>query len=180
MLLMFQVCFFAGVGLTIVSLILGNILDISGFDGIDLDIDLDFDGLLLPISPLVIMIFVTVYGGSGMILMKTMEASSAVILIISAFIGISVSLLLHKLVFIPLKKAQNTSSPEEEELIGILAMINENIGEEGFGEITYVINGNSFNAPAKSTDGKAIAKGTEVTICWKKDYVFYVMPINNI
>ena len=77
-----------------------------------------------------------------------------------------------------LKKAQNTSAPEEDELIGLAAKVNETILENGFGEITYFIHGNSFVAPAKSVNSIQIKKGCEVSICWIKEHIFYVTPIS--
>lgn len=184
MLMMFQVCFFVGVGISLISLIVGNIFHITGLDGCDMDVDVDIDfdighGIFLPISPLVIVLFVTIFGGSGMILINSFGIPEIFILLISAVIGMSISLFINRIVFIPLKRAQNTSAPELEELIGILAKINESIGETGFGEINYVVNGNSYNAPAKSTDGKAIMKGTEVSVCWIEDHVFYVTSVED-
>ena len=62
-------------------------------------------------------------------------------------------------------------------LIGVLAKVQESIPEKGYGEIAYVVNGNSYTAPAKTTDGHPIAKGTEVSICWVEQYVFYVVEV---
>ena len=176
MLLLFQVCFFVGVGLTIISFVLGNLLDFGGFDGFDADFD--FSGSFLPISPSLIVIFITIFGGSGMIMLKSIHISKILIVLLSVGISFFISLLIQKFIISPLKKAQNTSSPELEELIGIPATVKENILEDAFGEITYVTHGNSFSAPAKSVDRTSISAGTEVSICWIDEHVFFVTPLN--
>lgn len=185
MLLLFQVCFYVGVGLTIVSLVIGNLFHFTGLDGVDgigADFDFSLDGggiSLFPFSPLICVIFVTIFGGSGMILMETTPLGSPFIVILAAFIGAAISFVIQKFIFIPLRKAQNTSAPNLEELIGIPAKVNETIIKNGYGEITYIINGNSFCAPARAVNEEdEIRVGDEVSICWIKEHVFYVTPFN--
>lgn len=178
MLTVFQVCFFTGIGLIILSFILGNLLEFFGIDGLDLDFDFLGTDLYIPISPVLFLLFSTVFGGIGWIILLTVPDILPVFtIIISIIAGFVVSLMVDRLVIRPLKKAQNTSAPDTEELIGVRAVISEAIAENGFGEIRYVVNGNSYTAPAKSTDGSYIESGKDVAICWIKDYVFYVIRI---
>lgn len=177
MLLMFQVCFFVGVGLAIVSALLGSVCDFLGVDGLDFD----FAGveLSIPLTPTVYIGFVTAFGGVGWILnIANSDIPSVVIMLIAIAAGVIVSGTVYKAVIIPLRKAQNTSSPDSDELIGLLARINETIPEGGYGEITYSIHGNSYTSPAKSVDNKEISIGKDVSICWIKEHVFYVSEIN--
>ena len=64
--------------------------------------------------------------------------------------------------------------------MGIRVIVSETIVNEGFGEIRYVINGNSYISPAKSTNGKEIKAGKEAAICWIENYVFYVASLDDI
>ena len=57
----FQISFFVGVGLTLISLVFGNLLDLLHFDTPDIDVDLDGGGGGILFSPLVIVIFLTVF-----------------------------------------------------------------------------------------------------------------------
>ncbi len=174
----FQISFFVGVGLTLISLVFGNLLDLLHFDTPDIDVDLDGGGGGILFSPLVIVIFLTVFGGIGMILSKSSTISIGILIIIASGLGITISYIIDRFVIRALKKAQNTSAPEEDELIGLAAKVNETILENGFGEITYFIHGNSFVAPAKSVNSIQIKKGCEVSICWIKEHIFYVTPIS--
>ena len=181
MLLIFQVCFFTGVGLTLLSFIFGNLFEAAGIDGLDFDLDLLGFELFLPISPTIIVLFSTVFGGVGWILEVSCPAMVIIlILIIAIFSGILISSLVYYLVIKPLKKAQNTSAPTSEELVGIRATVTESIYFGGFGEISYVVNGNSFTSPAKATNGGEIKVGKDVAICWIEEHVFYVASLEDI
>ena len=174
MLTVFQVCLFVGIGLMLLSLIFGNLVEVIGIDGLDLDFDSGLS-LFSPISPILLILFVTVYGGVGWLLLDVFPAWGLFIIqLIALASGILISTLMNLLVIRPLKKAQNTSTPDAEELIGIQATVTETILEGGFGEISYVINGNSYTSPAKGIHGEYYKAGQEVVICWIKDYVFYV------
>lgn len=178
MLTVFQVCFYVGLGLIVLSFILGNLLEAIGIDGLDLDFDILGIELFIPFSPMLFILFLTVFGGLGWLLIMNASFLTAIpILVISIGVGIVVCSLVYHLVIKPLKKAQNTSAPGEEELIGLNALVTETIFKERFGQIRYVINGNSFMAPAKATNGSEIKAGKEVAICWIEDHVFYVISM---
>ncbi|MBQ5558423.1 MAG: hypothetical protein IIT46_01380 [Lachnospiraceae bacterium] len=169
----FYICFFVGVGLTLVSMIFGHFLDLFGGDGIDF---FDFN-IGLPTSPMVYILFVTVFGGSGLVIQQSTDWNKVWIVVVAFAIAFVISTAFYRGIIVTLKKAQNTSAPNQEELIGVLAKVVETIPDNGYGEIAYVINGNSFKAPAKSSDGSSIEKNTEVSICWVKEYVFYVVKV---
>lgn len=174
--LLFEVCFLVGIGLTLISVILGHVFDIFGMDGLDIGaISVDVG---LPTSPMVYVLWTTVFGGMGMILKRVVPFLPGILIcIIAVVVALIIAIGFYRGILIPLRKAQNTSTPEQEELIGVLAKVQESIPEKGYGEITYVVNGNSYTAPAKTTDGHGIAKGTEVSICWVEQYVFYVVEV---
>ncbi len=174
MLTVFQVCFFVGIGLMLLSLIFGNIFEIIGIDGLDLDFDIGL-GIFIPISPILLIFFVTVFGGVGWLIWYVFPELSVILIVLFALAaGIAMSTLMNLFVIRPLKKAQNTSTPDLEDLMGLPATVTETILENGFGEISYVINGNSYTSPAKGIHGEAFKAGQEVVICWITDYIFYV------
>ncbi|MDF2611403.1 MAG: hypothetical protein K0R92_2877 [Lachnospiraceae bacterium] len=170
MLTIFQVCFLAGTGLIIISLVFGNLLEFSGIEGFDLE---------LPISPILFVLFVTVFGGVGWLLTECFLFIPVILSIIAAAItGIFICYFVNHLVILPLKRAQNTSTPDAEELLGVKATVTETIAIGGYGEISYVINGNSYTSPAKATNNSEIKAGKEVAICWIEEHVFYVIGID--
>lgn len=176
--LLFQVCFFVGIGLTLLSLVIGHFADILDMDLFDFDVGgVDF---FLPLNPMVYVLGSTVFGGMGLILLNLFPWFPIFFIpSIALIVAILISTCFYKFIIIPLRKAQNTSAPDQEDLIGLLAKVRETIPKDGYGEISYVINGNSYIAPAKATDGHRIHKGTEVSICWIEEYVFFVTEIDN-
>lgn len=149
------------------------------FDFLDFDADIDMDGDIfgLPVSPLkpiIIMSFITTFGGIG-IIMTNKGVSSITSFAIGLIFGIVVSTILYKFVVVPLYKAQNTSAISKEELIGHIGKAKESIIGNGFGSITYVVNGNTYSAPAKSIDSTNIYKGEEVKIVSIEKNIFYVV-----
>jgi len=181
MLTVFQVFFFVGIGLIALSFLLGSLLDIIGFEGLDLDFDVFGIDIYIPINPMLYILFTAVFGGVGWILMKTCPSLINILfIIISVAAGALVSAFVFFTVIKPLKKAQNTSAPDTEELVGLRATVSEKIIAGDFGEISYVINGNSFMAPAKSTNGEEIKAGKDVAICWIKEHVFYVVSMEDM
>ncbi|NLK27950.1 MAG: hypothetical protein GX306_06360 [Clostridiales bacterium] len=177
MLTVFQVCFFTGLGLIVLSFVLGSIMDASGFDGLDLDFEILSMDLFLPINPTLIMLFSTVFGGVGWLLLLSVPWVLLFVVLVAGAAAFLTCAFVHFLVIKPLKNAQNTSAPTLEELIGLRAKVTETIIAGGFGEIRYVIHGNSYSAPAKSTSGDEIKAGSEVAICWIKDHVYYVVAM---
>jgi membrane protein implicated in regulation of membrane protease activity len=158
----------------LLSLIFGNLFEAIGIDGLDLDFNIGLN-LFIPISPILLVFFVTVYGGAGWLIWNAFPALGLLFITLLAFAaGIVMCTLMNLFVIRPLKKAQNTSTPDTEDLVGIRATVTEAILEGGFGEISYVINGNSYTSPAKGVHGEAFKVGQEVVICWIKEYIFYV------
>jgi hypothetical protein len=188
MLLLFQVCFLTGVLYTIISFILGHLLDFTGVDGhIDTHVDMHIDSHIdlgshfsdagvSPLKPITIAAFVTVFGGTGMILIRN-NFNPLISAAAAAALGFVVSFVLYRFIVVPLYKAQNTSAVSQIEIIGSLAHAALPMTGGSFGRITYAIEGNIYSAPAKSIDGEVIAKGAPVVIIDIKKNVFYVKEI---
>lgn len=172
----FKLSFCVGLVLIILGFLIGQFSNIIGIDGLDLSFgDLPFS---LSFSPWLLFLIMTIFGGVGMLLFTYIKGIPVIVDAGIGFVcGIVVAGMIQKFVIRALKNAENTSAAREEELIGVLATVSERIPKQGFGEITYVIYGNTYVAPAKSTTGEEIDKKTEVSICWIKDHVFYVVKI---
>ncbi len=169
MFLLYKITFITGVMYAVSTLILGNLFDSLDFDG-----DIGFSILsLIPIKPVTIVTFITVFGGVG--IMATLNGFSVIgSLIISTVIAYITTFLIYKLIVVPLFKAQNTSAASQRDLKGITGKVTSKIMENGFGQITYTKNGNTYSSPAKSMENKAIEAGTEIVIISIEDNIFYV------
>ncbi|MDF2532857.1 MAG: hypothetical protein K0Q65_2438 [Clostridia bacterium] len=190
MLKLFQVCFYTGVLYTVISFLLGHLLDFAGA-GIDVDVDvdisidtdtgIDLDGdipgvAVSPLKPVTIAAFITVFGGTGMILLKN-NYRALVALAAAAALGLAVSYMLYRFLIVPLSRAQNTSAVSQAELVGGLAYTSLAMKDKEYGKIKYTVEGNTYSAPAKSIDGRAIAKGVPVVIIDIKKNTFYVKEV---
>lgn len=192
MLKLFQVCFYTGVLYTVISFLLGHLLDFAGA-GVDVDVDVDVDigfdadtgidldgdipGVAIsPLKPVTIAAFITVFGGTGMILLKN-NYRALVALAAAAALGLAVSYMLYRLIIVPLSRAQNTSAVSQAALVGGLAYTSLAMKDKEYGKIKYTVEGNTYSAPAISIDGRAIAKGVPVVIIDIKKNTFYVKEV---
>lgn len=165
---LFSVCLGVGVGYTVISFLMGNLLSIGDFGG-DTDV-----GTLSPLKPAPVAAFLTVFGGTGLIFFHSFGIIISAV--VATMLGISTSFIIHRFILIPLHKAQNTSTVEQQSLIGHVATVTEKIFEGGYGKITYYANGNTLSAPAKSEAGDEISTGTYVEILHIEENTYYVKP----
>ena len=166
----FVVAFGVGVGYTILSLLLGNLLDLGDFGEIDVEA-----GTVSHLRPAPISAFLTVFGGAGMIIYARL-GNIVITLLIATILGLAVAYGLIKFVLIPLSRAQNTSTVEKQSLIGQVATVNEKIFKDSFGKISYHVNGSNVSSPAKSENGEEIPAGTYVEIVYIEKNTYYVRP----
>lgn len=173
LLYLFRVCFFTGTLFTVVSFLLGQLFDFADLDG-EFDLDGDLPGLTVsPLKPIVIVTFVTVFGGAGLMATQAglvAAAAGATALAAAALVAGCI----YRCVVVPLYRAQNTSSVSQQDLLGQTALISLPIRAGRFGKISYVVNGNSYTAPAKSADGNDLERGEEVVIVRLDRNVYYV------
>ena len=164
----FFVCFGVGIGYALLSLVLGTLLDLGDFGDID-------TGAISPLRPAPLAAFLTVFGGVGLLLYDTVVFFVA--LGGAAGAGIVVVYLLTKFILMPLYKAQSTSTVDQKSLIGKTVKVSEKIFENGFGKISYHINGSNISSPAKSEDGSEISVGTDVEIVNIEKNTYFVKTV---
>jgi membrane protein implicated in regulation of membrane protease activity len=172
MLIIFQISFFVGIVFAILSFLLGNRLE-AVIDG--LKSEFFGDKVSLPLSSILIELFLISFGGTGWTLLAVRAALPFIVtFLIAAATGLVISFLANRLVLKPLGNAKNTGLLGAEDLVGLKATVSQTIKSGGFGEIEYVINGNSVISPARATNGGDIMEGKTVAICWIEDRIFYV------
>ncbi len=163
----YYVFFGVGLGYTVISTVIGNLFDISEFGD-----DFMPEGLSF-LKPAVIACYVTVFGGVGIILFFK-DYDVAITFLVAQFLAICSANVLNKYVIKPLSKAQNTSSAELHEMIGVVGKVTESIAENGFGKITFVIKDNTISSPAKSVDNSSIPANSSIKIVSIEKNIFYV------
>lgn len=192
----FFICFGVGAGFTIISFLFGELLghidagdiDIdTGFDthidgGLDTNIDGGFDTHIdahancgsgvSPLKPSVIASFLTVFGGTGLLMIRRYDWIFS--LISAGLLGMLVAYLIFRFIIVPLNKSQNTSAVEKQSLIGHNAVVSEFIPQGGYGKITYYAMGNTYSSPAKSESGEPINKKDNVEIVYIEKNTYFV------
>jgi len=193
--ILFQVCFGVGLGYSVISFVLGQILgnftgghadaggsadidlDLSADAGVDFDAGADLDAghgasSVSPFKPTVIAAFLAVFGGIGMITLPL--AGVYLAFTVSAAAGLVAGYVIYRYVYTFLYNAQNTSTVDKQSLVGSAAKVTEYIPPGKYGKITYVVKGGTYTAPAKSEDGGEISRGTEVEIISIIKNTYYV------
>jgi len=166
----FIVCFGVGVGYALIGFILGEVLGV-----IHLDSAIHVDGgdaIVSPLKPVLLAVFLIVFGGLGLLLLP--KLFFGLTLVAAALCGLAASFLFYRFILVPMYKAQNTSTPEIQSLVGHAAKVTELIPQGKYGKITYYVNGNTYSAPAKSDSGDEIKRDTPVEIMYIENHTYYV------
>lgn len=172
MYMFFKICFFTGAILAFTMFLFGGVLDIANIDGFDVDFDIPTLSFL-PLKPNLIILFITLLGGIGIILHK-LNLNSIMVLLISIVVSFLITTIFYNFVLKPLYKAQNTSTVSQKDLIGKQVSIKIPIRENKVGQIVYTVNGVKYTAPAKSIDNQEVENGEKVIIIAIENNIFYV------
>lgn len=175
----YYVCFFLGLGFTVLSALLSGIFEGHLGPHVDMgDAHVDLGGIQTdaahagptdgavhysPLSPVSIALFFTTFGGIGL-LMKKMGQPAVLQIPAAAFSGMLVGGLVAFAFFKVMQATQASSHARAGEEIGFEAEVTIPIPNDGLGEIAYVVRGSRFNSPARTVDGKELPAGVTVKI----------------
>lgn len=180
----FFVCFIAGLGLSVVSFISG-LQSVSLFDNI-------FHGhrvLHVPnairhagakrgrsgsmVNAAAVTAFLTWFGGGGLLLEKLTSWSLAIVVSGAVVLGICGGAVINSVIN---ALARRESTVESLSMIGIIGKTVVPIrAGDGTGEIVFTHAGTRRVAGARSDDGRAIEKGTEVIVTRYEKGIAYVV-----
>jgi hypothetical protein len=168
----YLVCFFLGLGFAVLSALMSGVF--GGHAGPHVDMGgahVDLGGIhtdagahagpvegsvhFSPLSPVSIALFVTTFGGIGLLL-KKFGFPALVQIPVAAVSGIVMGGLISYVFFKIMQVTQGSSQPRAGEEIGVEAEVTVPIPNNGLGEIAYVVRGTRFNNPARTVDGKEL------------------------
>jgi membrane protein implicated in regulation of membrane protease activity len=184
--LIYLICFGVGLLFTIGTAVFGHIFGGHGHDGhvdgsgghAEAGVDASDMPGVSALSPTVIASFVTAFGGLGMILHQFPATRPAFISAPLALLGglaiASTVLWMLRQLF---RSTQGSSESKVASLVGQTATIITPIPENGVGEIAYVQAGTRYTAPARETNGAAVASGRLVKITRVIGSQFFVEPV---
>ncbi len=141
----------------------------------------DFSFSISPFNISTIMIFVTWFGASGYILHNYTGLWSFIVVGLATGFGLIGGAIMY--VFLSRFLVKATTPPlasKDYELAGHTATVTSTIYANGLGEITYTLHGYRRAESARSLDGQAIPRGTEVVILNYEKGIAYVQAVDAI
>ena len=178
--IVYLVCFFLGLGFAIISGLLSGVfsggaeahvdvpgghVDVGGGHG-DAGHGGGADGTVhfSPMSPVVLAMFISTFGGAGIIFKKVLAlplmAHIPLALISALGMAAAVFYLFYKVFMV----TQSSSEARTAEVVGMEAEVTVPIPHEGLGEIAYTIAGARYTNPARTADGKELPAHAMVRI----------------
>jgi hypothetical protein len=131
-------------------------------------------GSISPVNPPTLAAFLAWFGGTGYLLTRY----SALWIGFALLIAVGVGLLGGAIVFVFLTRVlisdEESMDPADYEMVGVLGKLCVSIREGGTGELLYSQMGTRRVCGARSEDGSAIAKGTEVVVTRYDKGIAYV------
>jgi membrane protein implicated in regulation of membrane protease activity len=118
--------------------------------------------------------FLAWFGGIGYLLTKYTSLVARLALLFSIFGGMLGATIVFFLVSKLLMEHGRPLNPADFEMIGVLGRLAMPIRENGTGELIYSQEGTRRTCGARSEDGAAIAKGTEVVVTRYERGIAYV------
>lgn len=181
-------CFVVGLLLTLLSIVLGDVhlhvhlpFDLH-FGHVDLGhVDVGngaghaHTGGNLPfINFGTITAFLAWFGAGGYLAAKHSHLFAFGALAVAGLSGLVGSTIVFLLLSKVLLKNEKNLDPSDYDMVGVLGKISSSIAEGGTGEIVYSQEGTRHTCGARSEDGGAVAKGTEVIVTRYERGIAYV------
>jgi hypothetical protein len=119
--------------------------------------------------------FLCWFGGTGYLLHHFNIFIGSLILLVSVLSGVAGAALLWAILFKVLLPRERVLTAEDTEMTGVLAHVSDSIRDSnGIGEIIFSQTGARRAAAARSEDGLAIERGTEVVVIRYERGIAYV------
>jgi membrane protein implicated in regulation of membrane protease activity len=118
--------------------------------------------------------FLAWFGGIGYLLTRYTGLVARMALLLAIFGGMVGASIVFFLVSRLLMKHDRPLNPADYEMVGVLGKLVVPVRENGTGELVYSQEGTRRNCAARSEDGTAIAKGTEVVVTRYERGIAYV------
>lgn len=129
-----------------------------------------------PINLGTVAAFLAWFGGTGYLLARFYNFWFLIALSIASASGLVGAAIVFYFLAKFLIRHDEELNPADYDMIGVLGTVSSNIRPSGTGEMIFSQAGARRGAPARSDDGLAIAKGTEVVVTRYERGVAYVRP----
>jgi len=166
--LIYLVCFFLGLGFAFLSALMSGVFTGGAEAHVGAGHDIHAtagDTVHFPLlSPVVLAMFVSTFGGSGYIYKRVLGLDLIMHVGAAAATAIAIALAVAWLLLKIFQVAQGSSEAHVADLVGLEAEVITAIPADGLGEIAYNSKQARYNAPARTSDGKSLGPHTAVKI----------------
>lgn len=191
----YLLCFLIGLGMSLVSFLLGSLqihlphIHVGGgghhvhidlghvhapAGGTDENVPLRGGSAMSPINFSTLMAFLAWFGGAGYLLTRYSQVAGMAALLFSVLVGMTGGAIVFWFMARVLYSADEELDPADYEMVGALGKLSLPIRAGGTGELVYVQGGASKTAAARSENGEAIGKGSEVVVTRYEKGIAYV------
>ncbi len=179
----YLVCFVVGLFLSVVMFLAGgahlphvhvHLPGMHGDFGVGHGASAGHGGQIGPINPITLTAFLAWFGGTGYLLSRHSGLAYASALIVAILAGTGGAAIIYLFMAKVLTSKDEALDPADFEMVGVLGKLSVRIREGGTGEIIYSQAGTRRVCGARSEDGSAILKGTEVVVTRYENGIAYV------
>ena len=179
----YLVCFVVGLFLSVVMFLAGgahlphvhiHLPGMHGHFGVGHGAAAGHGGQIGPINPITLTAFLAWFGGTGYLLSRHSGLAYASALAVAILAGTGGAAIIYLFMAKVLTSPDEALDPADFEMVGVLGKLSVRIREGGTGEIIYSQAGTRRVCGARSEDGSAILKGTEVVVTRYENGIAYV------
>ena len=184
----YLVCFFVGFGLSVLSLLAGSVhlhlphlphLHVGGHIPVARG-GAGARGQTPWFNFGTIAAFLAWFGGTGYILERFYHVWIVVILFVATLSGLGAAAIVFWFLAKVLMADEAPLDPADYDMVGVLGRTTISIRPGGTGELVFTQGGTRHVAGARSEDGGAIPKGTEVIVTRYEKGIAYVRPFEDV
>jgi membrane protein implicated in regulation of membrane protease activity len=121
-------------------------------------------------------VFLTWFGGTGYLLQRYASMWAVLALGVSTLAGVGGAAIVFLFLAKYLIRHQKVLDPADFDMVGVLGRLSVPIRQGGTGELIFTQDGSRRVAGARSEQGTAIAKGSEVVVTRYEKGIAYVRP----
>jgi len=176
-------CFLTGLLLTIASFVFGSHFHLPFHlpSALHLHVPHGHHGdSSSPMNLTVLLMFVTWFGGAGYVMTHSRSAAAGLAFMVATVVGFAGGGLMYLFMGRVLIANEHPLREEDFEMAGILGRVSSTIRETGTGEVIYTQQGTRRSCGARSEDGRAIERGTEVIVMHYDKGIAYVRRFDDL
>lgn len=129
-----------------------------------------------PFNAFSLLAFLCWFGGAGYLLTLHSLLLAPIILLLAVISGISGAALIFGFLVKVLLPRERILLPQDTDMRGVVARVSSTLRQDGLGEIIFSLNGTRRASAARSENGEAIPRDTQVLVLRYEQGVAWVRP----